>query len=492
MSNLPTFKKDSKDEKQPSFWRLGVAFLIITFFSHWLYTATKNCSQDEEIVSFYASQTIKPTKISAIEPMKDNYLVCKPLVEFEFKSVDLTNSCGLTDRDIIRYAPLNGYYRRYMHSQFDCNIPLAIKDTLINHDSPISPAVTKSHDTILQNIPYSKSRVGYFLALIIDSEHTAEWSFKQIVTVVNFLSPNDVYLSIFDNGYTDNLRDITTEIRDFIKRMNIANFHVMLSPKRKPDMHFLDLDSFNFNDMMEPFYHFYMDPDSKPYGTDHVYMKPEQWTELKNIRLPPVIDRVVLIKNQYLCASQILELIYTSFVQQSDITTPMQTKLSKSLSLGDNWVFRDVLGQSSNDPNAVIHPLTIERIGMNLPVQVMCSWGEMAVLNPKAFLTSGVRFRRGKNQVKTDQKRAGECSTDIMFTMCMDFIKYGYDKHIMVPYVKTSADKDAFMHGISKSTMNEKNDEKIEYVELGKKVKCEPLYEDTKVLNEDSYENEVP
>ena len=481
---FPKPKSMDRTTKRPA-WRLAAAFLVVTFFSHWLYVATKECKPEDEIISFYDGKKIKNVNAVPIQKPVDNYLECKNRVEYDFDVEDL-KMCHLSPEDIVRYAPLNGNYRRYKHASADCNIPKEIKDSLINNIIQIPSDVVAVHEMIENKLPYIKNRVGYFIVLILDSERTAEWSFKQLVEVIYYLSPNDVFLSLFDAGYSDATRDIAVECKEFVRKMNLANFHIMLSSKRVPDMHPLDLDSFNFNDMLEPFYHFYMDPNSKPYGTDRVYMRQEQWEEIKNIRLPPSIDKVILLRNQYFCSRQILELLLHSFHHSADITTPMQVVVNSKtnkLDMSDVWNFREVNGGPLSESSK-------SQIVDNKTFQVMCSWSDMAIINPKAFLVDGIRFRRGRNQVKNDQKRPGECSADVMFSMCMDFIKLGYTKHVMVSGIRTSKEKESFLaikDGIHKNT----NLETIEFKQLGKRVECQPLYENTQLNMEDVYMNDI-
>ncbi|KAG1805481.1 glycosyltransferase family 69 protein [Suillus subaureus] len=95
----------------------------------------------------------------------------------------------------------------------------------------------------------------------------------------------------------------------------------------------------------------------------------------------------------------------------------------------DNWVARDINGTAlENAPFESMH----------LPIQVQSCWNGVAVLDPAPFYTPPyIKFRMAR--LTDDECSASECSL-----ICNDYWEAGYGRILMVPRVKLAYDKRVF------------------------------------------------
>ena len=88
-----------------------------------------------------------------------------------------------------------------------------------------------------------------------------------------------------------------------------------------------------------------------------------------------------------------------------------------------------------------MNQLDSEREAKLLPIQMMCLWNGMVSINATIF--NHIEFRRGLNGKKEDRS-AGECSASEITSLCLDMIKYGHNKIMMVPQVKVAYDLETY------------------------------------------------
>ena len=71
-----------------------------------------------------------------------------------------------------------------------------------------------------------------------------------------------------------------------------------------------------------------------------------------------------------------------------------------------------------------------------------CVWNGMVAMSIEPF-EAGIRFRRGNN-VRPNIKQHGECAGSECSTLCLDFLKHGFSKIMMVPRVKVAYEHHVF------------------------------------------------
>eukprot|EP00835_Amoeboradix_gromovi_P003922 NODE_279_length_11907_cov_0.265244.p3 type:complete len:402 gc:universal NODE_279_length_11907_cov_0.265244:6957-8162(+) len=166
---------------------------------------------------------------------------------------------------------------------------------------------------------------------------------------------------------------------------------------------------------------------------------------MRNYAIKPIsknrltADYVLFLNDVYFCFDDVLELLHQQTINKADMVGGMDYWWDgKSMIFYDSWVAQDIngnhpganeLGQSKVyiDPHNSINP--------SLPVQMMCLWNGMVSI--KASVFKNIEFRRGLNGVK-GQTQPGECSASEITSLCMDMIKYGFKKILMVPQVKVA------------------------------------------------------
>lgn len=103
----------------------------------------------------------------------------------------------------------------------------------------------------------------------------------------------------------------------------------------------------------------------------------------------------------------------------------------------DNWVARDINGTAlENAPFESIfqHGPSQQRFMQHLPIQVQSCWNGIAVLDPAPFYAPPhVRFRMARIT-------EGECSASECSLICNDYWEAGYGRILMVPRVKLAYD----------------------------------------------------
>ena len=390
-------------------------------------------------------------------------------------NVTTTNS-GSCTIDYARYLPFSNDYKLYKN-----NSKCALNKEFLR---VVTQSEINQYNTELHKVLGVTKSQGYMINFIIDDDVALDWSFEQLLKTCEFLGPQNVFLSILDNSYNATIREKVNNFRNVLHNASLGNYHIILSEVHRPDMHDLDINAFNYNDMLEPFFHFYMNKESKPYGTDHVYMSDLQWKDIEANRTPKFISKVILVKNQFFCVNSILELILQSVLQQADSVSAMNLEDNTMV---DHYNYRDVNGQKYIKEKISKDSVTAKRMKLSLPTQVMCSFSGLSVYNAKAFTEDGVRIRRGKDIYKADHPEAGECSNEIPLTICMDFIKFGYIKHVIVPTAQVSRQQ-------LKNTVKraQDHDQKLNFIPLSDTYLCEPRYEENEVIEVNTHILNVP
>ncbi|KAF9231768.1 glycosyltransferase family 69 protein [Melanogaster broomeanus] len=155
-------------------------------------------------------------------------------------------------------------------------------------------------------------------------------------------------------------------------------------------------------------------------------------------------DSIIFMNDILPCVDDLLELIWQSRRNNAGITCAADYMYHDILGTPvfyDNWVARDINGTAlENAPfEAIFHdPYSSDRFQMHLPIQVQSCWNGIAVLDPAPFYTPPyVRFRMAR--LAEEECSASECSL-----ICNDYWEAGYGRILMVPRVKLAYDKEVF------------------------------------------------
>ena len=215
-------------------------------------------------------------------------------------------------------------------------------------------------------------------------------------------------------------------------------------------------------------------------------------TNIRNKALMPFkmskieYDHTIFINDIYFCSDDILELVHQRNKQQADMVSGMDFDIKEGkLGFYDNWVFRDINGVRPNKfvDNLIQHKPSQSKLLKNEPIQVFCLWNGMTVINPNVF--DNIIFRRGNNRYR-GIRDPGECSASEITTLCLDMIKQGFDKIVMIPDVhvaykypdfqRIKLGKDPFALKFPPLKIRD-SDTQITYEKLSKQFLCEPYFD---------------
>eukprot|EP00835_Amoeboradix_gromovi_P005479 NODE_519_length_7315_cov_0.500554.p1 type:complete len:399 gc:universal NODE_519_length_7315_cov_0.500554:3403-4599(+) len=202
-------------------------------------------------------------------------------------------------------------------------------------------------------------------------------------------------------------------------------------------------------------------------------------------------DHMVFINDVYFCKDDLLELIHQRILQNADMVGGLDFDLkstksnTKRFGFYDNWVFRDLNGAPPNNfiEQLLKNPESQERLVSNKPVQVMCLWNGMTVMEPGIF--QKIEFRRGNNR-EFGMKEPGECSGSEITTLCSDMIKNGFNKIVLIPDVHLVYKYNDFYklkYGSDPVTTRyppyrvRNSKDIVEYQELSNNQLCEPYFD---------------
>ncbi|KAJ7178075.1 capsular associated protein [Mycena filopes] len=146
-----------------------------------------------------------------------------------------------------------------------------------------------------------------------------------------------------------------------------------------------------------------------------------------------IFDTIVFMNDILPCVDDLLELIWQSRTNNAGITCAADYMYHDEIGAPvfyDNW----------NAPFESIfhHAPSNDRFQKHLPIQVQSCWNGIAILDPEPFyLPPHVRFRMAHI---TD----GECSASECSLICNDYWNAGYGRIMMVPRVKLAYDRRVF------------------------------------------------
>ncbi|KAH6594574.1 hypothetical protein BASA50_006524 [Batrachochytrium salamandrivorans] len=222
----------------------------------------------------------------------------------------------------------------------------------------------------------------YFVALNFhNSEQVLPTIIQGLLRLADFLGPDRLYISVFENGSTDNTKALLHMLEDILTHAGIMSTIIL---------------------------------------SDEI----SDYRKLNRIEL--------LAGYLYYCLDDILELLYQAHMQQADITCGFDY-WERTDKFYDTWVARTMSGNMFREyfyqGTFVYDPEARSRYELGLPVQIYSCWNGMVVLNSEPFYKHHVRFRRG-NQT------SGECAASECQLIAKDFWELGYGKALVVPHVR--------------------------------------------------------
>ncbi|KAJ7594157.1 glycosyltransferase family 69 protein [Mycena floridula] len=152
-------------------------------------------------------------------------------------------------------------------------------------------------------------------------------------------------------------------------------------------------------------------------------------------------DTIIFMNDVLPCVDDILELIWQSRRNHAGITCAADYMYHEEIGspvFYDNWVARDINGTAlENAPFEAIfhHAESAQRFQRHLPIQVQSCWNGIAVLDTAPFYNPPhVRFRMARIT-------EGECSASECSLICNDYWEASYGRILMIPRVKLAYDR---------------------------------------------------
>ncbi|OZJ06553.1 hypothetical protein BZG36_00525 [Bifiguratus adelaidae] len=270
------------------------------------------------------------------------------------------------------------------------------------------------------------SPVTYYFALnLYNNEAILPDMIHQLAQVLAHLGPEHCFVSIFENGSTDEtpnlLRNVFSSVLDVLN----TPYEIRLSKtERTPGAHRIAYLAQVRNQALAPLYRLAKPPTSRRF------------------------DQIVFLNDILFCKDDVLELIYQQSLQGSDMTCGLDYDLQWGdvPLFYDNWVARDITGLSFyKDPSAPIRSASADLYTRGIPFQSYCCWNGMNVMNPKPFYEHGVRFRKGQDTIDPNIPDTGECGASECSLLCKDFWHTGYGKVVHVPRVKVAYEERVYV-----------------------------------------------
>ncbi|KAJ2354127.1 hypothetical protein IWW50_000831 [Coemansia erecta] len=252
------------------------------------------------------------------------------------------------------------------------------------------------------NVSQSAGRV--FVAVnLFNSERVLPNMATQLLAFAEMLGRKRVFLSVYENGSTDNTKGILRAFAQTLGEMGIPH-KITTDDKRRPQLyHRIEYMAAIRNRALEPLY------------SSNTY------------------DRVVFINDVYFCLPDLLELLHQAQFHDTHLACAEDFDTRHgALEFYDTWVSRDMLGQAFKNRYQNIAADGMALVGQlrNRPFQAQCCWNGMAVLDARVFSgASALRFRRSS---------LGECSASECSLLCNDLWKSGRRRVVVVPRVKVS------------------------------------------------------
>ncbi|GAA5822402.1 hypothetical protein JCM10212_006831 [Sporobolomyces blumeae] len=305
----------------------------------------------------------------------------------------------------------------------------------------------------------------YLFALnLYNSQDVLPTLVKTLLTVSDFLGRDNVHVSVFENGSSDNTTLALAHFAAALTTLGVP--HTIVSDSQATDWSRVD--------------------------------RIEQLAIYRNVALAPVVqgapdgrpfETVVFVNDVFAGPVDVLELVYQRKEQEADAACAMDWRgtkgiLSKvgagSVKMYDNWVSRSIRG---NMLRARLDVWSEARHGVDelfqgegdepsrdrflhgLPVPVYSCWNGMLALNAEPFLSTQVNPRSSRQEGPHDAeggkrvhssstaarfrsalRSEGQCAASECKTLARDFWSRGYNRWIIVPTVHVTYSQEIYTH----------------------------------------------
>ncbi|KAI0028568.1 cryptococcal mannosyltransferase 1-domain-containing protein [Vararia minispora EC-137] len=279
-----------------------------------------------------------------------------------------------------------------------------------------------------------------FLAInFYNNEDVLPNFFQELPVMLKHLGPERVYVSIFENGSTDQTQEMLGMLQRVLNIIGSPNTVVFGEPgetSRLPG-HRIEILSRVRNKVLEPLY------DGS--AAEHVPRKR--------------FDELLFMNDISFCAADMLELLYEKRTQHANQVCSVDWMQSV---VYDRWVLRDMRGKpfyrwedvtfyykwlpnpwtAGFSPPLRDSPKDRARFENHLPLQVFSCWNGATVFDADVFAApDGIRFRMSHADIGEDGRpaafsdKASEC-----FLSSVDMWKAGRGKIMVVPKASVSYD----------------------------------------------------
>ncbi|KAJ1802909.1 hypothetical protein LPJ77_005503, partial [Coemansia sp. RSA 2523] len=225
----------------------------------------------------------------------------------------------------------------------------------------------------------------------------------QLLAFAKMLGRKQVFLSVYENGSSDNTKSILQAFERTVKELGIP--HSIVTDSRQRPQHYHRIE----------------------------YMADIRNRALEALYNSTAYNRVVFLNDVYFCLPDLLELLHQSQFHRTHLTCAEDFDMRHgSLEFYDTWVSRDMLGRAFKSRYQSIADDNMALAGQvhNRPFQAQCCWNGMAVLDAQVFDgPKALRFRRSS---------PGECSASECSLLCNDLWKTGRRRVVVVPRVKVA------------------------------------------------------
>lgn len=292
-----------------------------------------------------------------------------------------------------------------------------VKDIMtisLSFDSPGSQLCGQLYP--LQNTGSRYDHLGQYRVFIamnlFNNEDVLPDFLHQFMFFISKLDYKHCFISIYENGSSDNTKAFLSLLKLFLTAMQIPHAIHSTNISKPKDVHRIAYLANVRNEALKPFW-------------EH----PEREKFL----------RVVFLNDVYFCAEDFWELLYQSVGQDADMTCGLDYDRGDSHhgpGFYDSWIDRDLQGHPFSKwpfDNFIRNSYARRLLQSGKPFQVACCWNGGAILHPGPFLNHSIRFRMAR--VEENECSASECSL-----VCKDFAQSGYDRFLVIPRVKVAYD----------------------------------------------------
>jgi alpha-1,3-mannosyltransferase len=259
----------------------------------------------------------------------------------------------------------------------------------------------------------------YFAINLYNSFDIIPDLFATLFRVAAVLGYQNVYVSIYENGSTDQTKALL-RIFDALTRSVGMRVSIKRSLRTRG----------TFNHRIE----YLAEVRNAAFGPLHDLRDAEN----------EYFETIIFMNDVLPCVDDLLELIWQSRRNNAGITCAADYMFHPEIGspvFYDNWVARDINGTAlENAPfEKVLHDRQASyRFLRHLPIQVQSCWNGIAVLDSQPFYSPPqVSFRMARII-------DGECSASECSLICNDYWQAGYGRIMMVPRVKLAYDNKVY------------------------------------------------